>query len=675
MTRIRPPVDGCIGTARALVFATVFAVVAGCGGSGGGMSGQQAPTVSLTATPTSITLGQSTTLNWSSSAGTSCTASAGWSGAKAGSGAENVTPNASGSVTYTLTCTGGNYSRNGSASATVTVAAPSAYSATALVADTDGTGAITTDANVANAWGVALGPTSPLWVANNHTNTSTVYDGNGKRQPLAAPIVAQLPQPAAGVDFEPTGIVFNGTTGFVVSSGGNSAPARFIFAGEGGAIAGWASAVDAGHAVIVYTATDGARYTGLATGSNGTANFLYAADFGNGKIDVFDSSYVKQASSATSFEFIDPSLPADYAPFGIQAIANGPGGTTQLYVSYARKDATGDEIPGAGLGIVDIFTADGAFVKRLVADGGHLDAPWGMALAPSNFGTLSNALLVGNFGDGRINGFDPVSGVYIGTVVDSAGTAFAVPGLWGLVFGNDANNQPRTTLFYAAGTNGEVNGVVGRIDVGATPPVLNAPPVVAITAPSGTVSGTTTVSATATSATSIAKVEFFAGAASLGTVTVPPYAVSWNTTTVADGAVNLTATATDASGNVGTSPAVTVTVANATPAVTLAKLQTDIFTPKCSGCHDGSAAPGGALPGSMDLRAGHTFASLVNVASQEQPALMRVKPGEPNNSYVVHKLEGSAGITGSRMPLGGPFLDQATIDEVRAWIAGGAPNN
>ena len=138
--------------------------------------------------------------------------------------------------------------------------------------------------------------------------------------------------------------------------------------------------------------------------------------------------------------------------------------------------------------------------------------------------------------------------------------------------------------------------------------------------------------------------------------------------------MSLTATATDASGNVGTSPAVAVTVANATPAVTLTKLQTDIFTPKCSGCHNGSAPSGGALPGSMDLRAGHTFANVVNVASLEQPALMRVKPGEPNNSYVVHKLEGTD-ITGSRMPFGGPFLDQATIDKVRSWIAAGAPNN
>ena len=296
MMRIHLPLDSRLCTARAFALATVLAVVAGCGGSGGGSSGQKAPTVSITAAPTSITLGQSTTLTWTSNAGTSCTASGAWSGAKAGSGNESVTPNASGSATYTLTCMGGTYSRDGTASVTVNVTAASAFSATALVADTVGTAAITTDASIANAWGLALGPTSPLWVANNHTNTSTVYDGNGKAQPLAAPLVVQLPQPAAGVDFEPTGIVFNGTTDFVITAAGKSGPARFIFDGEGGAIAGWSSTVDAGHAVIVYTATDGALYTGLAIGSNGTANFLYAADFGNGKIDVFDTNYVKQAS-------------------------------------------------------------------------------------------------------------------------------------------------------------------------------------------------------------------------------------------------------------------------------------------------------------------------------------------------------------------------------------------
>jgi mono/diheme cytochrome c family protein len=152
--------------------------------------------------------------------------------------------------------------------------------------------------------------------------------------------------------------------------------------------------------------------------------------------------------------------------------------------------------------------------------------------------------------------------------------------------------------------------------------------------------------------------------------------VTWDTTTVGDGPVELTATATDTSGNVGTSAPVTVTVSNAsTPSVTLSQLQAEVFTPRCSGCHDGSAPPTGALPGSMDLRAGNTHASLVDVASQQQPALLRVAPGDPEGSYLVHKLEGRAGIGGSRMPLGGPFLDAATLDAVRAWIEAGAAND
>jgi uncharacterized protein (TIGR03118 family) len=663
---------------RALAIGALLSTlgVAGCGGGGDGDDGAGAPALTISASPSTIALGEDTTLTWTSSSGTSCTASGGWSGSKAATGTETVTPDAIGSVTYTLTCSGGIYSGDATASTTVTVEAPSAFSATALIADTAGTGALTTDASVANAWGLAFGPTTPLWVANNATQTSTVYDGNGKRQPLAAPLVVRLPPPTAGVPFAPTGIVFNGSTDFVVSGPGTSGPARFIFAGQGGAIAGWSPTVDTDDAVITYVADDGAEYTGLAIGVAGGNNVLYAADFANGKVDVFDASYEKQPTSDTSFAFADPELPEGYAPFGIQAIANGAGGAMQVYVAYARRDAGNDEEVGAGLGIVNVFDANGALVTRLVSDGAQLDAPWGIALAPPDFGTLGDTLLVGNFGDGRINAFDPGTGELVGTIANAAGEPFEVPGLWGIAFGNDVHNQPHATLFYAAGINGEVNGVVGRLDVGDAPPVLNEPPVVAITAPAaGNVSGTVTVTATATSDTNVANVEFFAGTTSLGTVTTPPYSVQWDTTTVDDGAVDLTARATDTSGNVGTSPAVTVMVANTAPAVTLSQLQATVFTPICSVCHNGSAPPGGLLPGSMDLRDGQTHGSLVGVQSQEVPGLMRVAPGDPEQSYVIHKLEGRAGIVGDRMPFGGPFLDDATIDQVRSWIASGAPNN
>jgi len=318
-----------------------------------------------------------------------------------------------------------------------------------------------------------------------------------------------------------------------------------------------------------------------------------------------------------------------------------------------------------------VFDSNGTLVTHLIATGGSLNAPWGMALAPADLGTLSGALLVGNFGDGKINAFDATTGAVVGTVADSTGAAFAAPGLWGITFGNDAHNQPHNTLFYAAGLNNEANGVYGRIDLGAAP-VLNAKPVVTLTAPTttGLTSGTATVSATATDALGIAKVEFFAGATSIGSVTTSPYSIQWNTTTIADGVYQVTAVATNADNGSTTSAAMTVTVQN-TPS-TLSFLQTNVFTPHCSGCHTGV---GTTLPGVQNLTAGNTFASVVGVASIEQPTLMRVKPSDAANSYLIQKLEGAAGISGARMPLNGPYLDQVTIDQVKSWIAAGAQNN
>jgi hypothetical protein len=290
---------------------------------------------------------------------------------------------------------------------------------------------------------------------------------------------------------------------------------------------------------------------------------------------------------------------------------------------------------------------------------------------------------VGNFGDGKINAYDPSAGTLVGTVNDSSGAAIAAPGLWGMAFGNDANNQPHNTLFVAAGPNNEANGLYGRIDVGATPPVLNAAPVVTLTTPSGALKGTVTLSATVKDPLGVPKVEFFAGATSLGVAASSPYTVSWDTTTVADGSVSVKATATDADGNVGSSAASTVTIANTAappppppPPVTLTQLQTQIFTPICSGCHTGA---GTTLPGVQNLTAGHTFANIVGVASVEQPGLLRIKPNDPANSYLIQKIEGAAGITGSQMPFGcpttQPCLDQATIDQVKAWVSAGALNN
>ncbi len=655
-------------------------ILVSCGGGHGGYGGGGMPgaTVSVSVNPTTITLGQSAVVTWSSN-GSGCTASGGWSGSLAATGTQTVTPTAAGTDTFNLSCTGGAYSA-GTASAALTVSAATAFSLTKLVADVSGGAAANVDAHLVNPWGIAIPAGNfPAWVANNHSETSTLYDGDGKAQANGAPLIVQFAAAAGGTTFDPTGIVFNGSTDFTVTSAGISGVAKFIFDGEGGMIAGWSPGVDLTHAVTMYTDAGGAVYKGLAVAQNNGKSFLYATDFHNGKIDVFNAAFVKQATSATAFTFADSSMPAGFAPFGIQAIpGSGAAGATQIYVTYAQQLAPDnhDNANGAGLGYVDIYDTNGKLIKQLVAKGA-LNAPWGVALAPADFGSLSKMLLVGNFGDGKINAFDPASGTFVGSVNDSAGTAIATPGLWGIAFGNDAANQPHDTLFFAAGTNDEANGSYGRIDVGATPPVLNAAPVVTLTAPTGTLKGTVTLSATVKDPLTVAKVEFFSNSTSLGVVTTAPYSVSWDTTSVADGSVAIKATATDADGNVGSATA-TVTVGNTTVAqVTLTQLQTQIFTPICSGCHTGV---GSSLPGVQNLTAGHTFANIVNVASIEQPGLLRIKPNDADNSYLVHKILGAAGITGSRMPLGcgstsDPCLDQATIDMVKTWVNQGALNN
>ena len=743
--------------AQRIICAALALIAVACGGGyGGGGSSMPPATVTIAVQPTTVAVGQAATLNWNTN-GSTCTASGAWNGTQNASGSQPVTPTAVGTETFTLVCSGGIYSTSTSASATLTVVAQSAFSMSSLVSD-GAVAAATTDANLVNPWGIVFAPGAPAWVANNGTQTSTLYDGTGNKVALTVSLPAGLNGSA-----DATGIVFNSSgTDFVVTKAPNSAPARFIFDGEGGTIVGWSPTVDATNAVIAYDdGAGGAVYKGLAIANDGTANHLYATDFHNGKVDVFDSNFAKVAVAGG---FTDPTLPAGYNPFGIQAVQIG--GTTRIVVAYAKKDpASNDELQGAGFGLVDVFDTAGTLVTHLVPVGDKLNAPWGLALAPANVGTLSNALLVGNFADGVIHGYDPVTGAFIGTLEDSTGAPIATPGLWGIAFGNGAHNQPTTTLYFAAGIADEADGLYGRIDLGATAPDIVAPtvaltapaagavsgtvavtanaadnvgvasveffagatslgvdttapysvnwdttatangnvnvtavakdafgnsttsaavavtvtnvppppdvtpPTVALTAPAaGTVSGTVAVTATAADNVGVTQVEFFAGATSLGTDATAPYSVNWNTTTVADGAVTLTAVAHDAAGNTTTSTGVVVNVSNAV-VVTLAQLQANIFTPKCSGCHTGIGA---TLPGVMNLTtAAATHAALVNVTSIDEPAFKRVLPGDPNNSYIIHKLEGTQ-IVGARMPFGGPFLDQATIDQVRAWIQAGA---
>ncbi|MFM0185190.1 TIGR03118 family protein [Paraburkholderia nemoris] len=325
------------------------------------------------------------------------------------------------------------------------------FTSTVLVSD----GAVSaphTDPNLKNAWGIAFNPKGFVWVADNGTSVATLYDGNGVPQSL----IVSIPNGTSG-PANPTGIVFNGTTEFTVSQGGKSGVGAFIFSGEGGTITAWAPAVAPTNAIVMFDdGSGGAVYKGLALASNGTANFLYATDFHNNKIDVFDKNFAKVAMPG---KFQDATLPAGFAPFGIQAIG------AKLFVTYAKQDAAAhDNVDGSGLGFVDVFDTAGNLLQHF-ASAGPLNAPWGVAQAPGNFGRFSGDILIGNFGDGTINAFDPASGQSLGAINLPNGTAFVQPGLWGIAFGNGLDNQPTNTLFFAAGPNDEADGVYGRIDV------------------------------------------------------------------------------------------------------------------------------------------------------------------------------------------------------------------
>lgn len=317
------------------------------------------------------------------------------------------------------------------------------------------------DANLQNAWGLAFAPGSAFWIADNNDSLSTLYDGDGAIDSL----VVSLPSGTAG-PANPTGQVYNGTSDFAITAiagvGASQTPALFLFDGEGGTLVGWAS----GHTgTVAYddvavNGVNGAVYKGLALANNGSANYLYATDLHNAKVDVFDGAFDKVSLSGGAFagKFADPSMPAGFAPFGI-TLVNG-----QLLVTYAQQNATSDdEILGAGLGYVDAFDLNGNLLRRL-ASGGVLNAPWGIALAPAGFGTVGGELLIGNFGDGTINRFDLSSGASLGPLTLSGNKPVVIPGLWALLFGNGALNASANALYYTAGPNNQTDGVFGRID-------------------------------------------------------------------------------------------------------------------------------------------------------------------------------------------------------------------
>jgi uncharacterized protein (TIGR03118 family) len=321
-------------------------------------------------------------------------------------------------------------------------------------------GAVIQDRKLLNAWGLVAGPTTPFWVSDNGAGVSTLYAVNSQgvqKNPLEVSIpTCGDPLGASG---KPTGVVFNiaqDIGAFPISSDGTPLAARFLFATEDGTIVGWNPAVDPTHGIIAVpehcASAVNAAYKGLAIAATSAGAFLYAANFQTGMVDMYDANFQVVKS------FTDPNAGAAFHPFNVAVISG------KLYVTFAvRNPATGDNVPGKGSGIVSVFNLDGTFNQRF-AEGGHLKAPWGMALVPSsNFGPLAATLWIGNFGDGHINAFDPTSGAFIDQVRDSNGKPLVIDGLWALQVGNGANGGLANTVYFTAGPNDEKDGLFGSL--------------------------------------------------------------------------------------------------------------------------------------------------------------------------------------------------------------------
>lgn len=309
-----------------------------------------------------------------------------------------------------------------------------------------------TDPNLTNAWGISSGPGGPFWVSDNGSGKSTLYDNKGNPQPL----VVTIPPAASGKVGSPTGTVFNSdTNAFVVAKNGVSGASIFLFDSEDGTISGWNGSVDETHAILaVDNSSSGAVYKGLAIGTNQSGIFLYAANFHAGTIDVFDKNF---APASLSGSFYDPYLPSNYAPFNIENI----GGI--LYVTYAQQNAKKNgDVPGSGHGFVATFDTNGNLIRHLILRG-QLNSPWGMALAGKAFGKFSHDLLIGNFGNGYINVFDPYSGTFLGHLTNQNGSPLIIHGLWSLMFGLGGQAGKANQLFFTAGPQHEANGLFGMI--------------------------------------------------------------------------------------------------------------------------------------------------------------------------------------------------------------------
>ena len=326
------------------------------------------------------------------------------------------------------------------ASFCVATARADTYSWTNLQSDIAGVAAHV-DPNLVNPWGVAVSPTGIIWVSDNGTGVSTLYRQNG----TALSLVVTIPTSARNKDGgNPTGMVFNGTPFFQVTKNGNSAPAFFIFASEDGSISGWNPTLDQTHAIIAVdngtnNGTNRAVYKGATLGVAHGHNFLYVTNFHSGHVETYDENFHQANPNA----FADPNIPVGFAPFGIQNL-NG-----KIYVTYALQNKQRhDDVAGPGNGFVNVFDTSGNLIKRLVSNG-NLNSPWGLAI-------VDGELWVGNFGDGRINNYDPTTGAFLETISQTDGTPLQFNGLWSLVtLGNG--------VYFTAGIADEAHGLFGLI--------------------------------------------------------------------------------------------------------------------------------------------------------------------------------------------------------------------
>jgi uncharacterized protein (TIGR03118 family) len=334
-----------------------------------------------------------------------------------------------------------------------------------------------------NVWGICTSAASPFWVSDTGSGYSTVYTYTGKAAPSISgtkPTVPPAPSSTSKTG-TPTGCII-GNGSFPVTPGNN---ASFIFDTLDGTISAWANAVNPTAAVIkVDNSASNAVYTGLALGGGtGNSQLIYAANFYSGAIEVYDSTFTKVSMPGA---FTDAQIPAGYAPFNVWPLTIA--GTTKLYVTYTLQDATKKNYAstvGAGVGYVDAFDMNGALLQRVAAKG-VLNAPWGVAIAPANFGKFAGMLLVGNFGDGRINVFDPIAGTSMGPLQDTSGNPIAISGLWALIAGNGGSGGDPSSIYFSAGTGNQTHGVLGSLQAApaiTTASVVNAGSLTAGAAP------------------------------------------------------------------------------------------------------------------------------------------------------------------------------------------------